>query len=287
MTPHSVHTLPMVGGPLVLGPVPLIMGIVNVTPDSFSDGGDFALTEPAVAQAVALVEAGADIVDIGGESTRPGSQDVSTQDELDRIMPVLDALRDRNLSAPISIDSYKAVVADQAMQAGARIINDVHGLQREPEIADVAALYGAPVVAMHWDTARDTGKDLIAEMARYFEATLKIADKAGVQRGSLILDPGFGFSKSFEENYQLLRRLPELLALGFPLLIGTSRKRMFGKLLGVAPKKRDVATAASSVIAYEAGSHIFRVHDVAMTRDALRVAVATRYGPPPPIEDEV
>ena len=279
---HISYDVPMEGGPLKLGRDPLVMGIINVTPDSFSDGGDFSAVDAAVAHAGALAAEGADILDIGGESTRPGSEDVPVQEELDRVMPVLDALA--GIETPISIDTYKALVADQAVQAGAKIINDVWGLQRDPEIADVAAHHGVPVIAMHWDTERDTARDIIGEMKRWLEKSVDIALRAGVAKDRIILDPGFGFAKSFAENYSLLNRLDELHALGFPLLVGTSRKRMIGNLLDVPPKERIAGTVATSVIGYLKGGHIFRVHDVRPNRDALRVAAATLYGPPNPSE---
>ena len=279
---HISYDVPMDGGPLKLGRDPLVMGIINVTPDSFSDGGDFSAVDAAVAHAGALAAEGADILDIGGESTRPGSEDVPVQEELDRVMPVLDALA--GIDTPISIDTYKALVADQAVQAGAKIINDVWGLQRDPEIADVAAHHGVPVIAMHWDTERDTARDIIGEMKRWLEKSIDIALRAGVAKDRIILDPGFGFAKSFAENYNLLNRLDELHALGFPLLVGTSRKRMIGNLLDVPPKERIAGTVATSVIGYLKGGHIFRVHDVRPNRDALRVAAATLYGPPNPSE---
>lgn len=279
--PHSSHRLALPGhDPLLLGSAPVVMGILNVTPDSFSDGGAHDGVAAAVAHANLMLAEGADILDIGGESTRPGHDPVGTQAELDRVMPVLDALRDAGITAPRSIDTYKAVVADQAVQAGATIINDVHGFQREPEIADVAALYGVPAIAMHWDEARDRNKDVIGEMIRFFEKSLKIADSAGLSREAIVLDPGFGFAKSLEENYEILRRLPELLTLGYPLLAGTSRKSMIGKLLDVPADQRLAGTLATTTIAYSAGAHIFRVHDVRANRDALRVAAATLYGPP-------
>ncbi|RDE09782.1 dihydropteroate synthase [Pelagibacterium lacus] len=277
---HSVHEIPMRGGPLRLGRDALVMGILNVTPDSFSDGGDFAARDAALAHAELLAAEGADLLDLGGESTRPGSEEVGVQAELDRVMPVLDGLAERGFPLPVSIDTYKALVADQAVQAGARIINDVWGLQRDPEIADVAAHHGVPVIVMHWDTERDTARDLIAEMTRWLERSLAIAAAAGVARDRIIIDPGFGFAKSTEENYSLLNRLDELLALGFPLLVGTSRKRMIGNLLDVPPKDRLFGTIATSVLGYGKGGHIFRVHDVRANRDALRVAAATLYGPP-------
>lgn len=277
---HASFDVPLGDGKLHLGPAPRVMGILNVTPDSFSDGGDFSALDAAVAQARAMVAEGADIIDVGGESTRPGADPVGVQAELDRVMPVLDALAEAEIGVPVSIDTYKALVADQAVQAGAKIINDVWGFQREPEIADVAALHGVPVIAMHWGTERDTGKDIIGEMKRWLERSVQIALDAGVAREKIVLDPGFGFGKTFTENYILLNRLEELHALGFPLLIGTSRKSMIGKLLDVEPKQRVAGTLATTAIAYMKGGHIFRVHDVRANRDALRVAQATLYGAP-------
>jgi dihydropteroate synthase len=255
------------------------MGILNVTPDSFSDGGRFDTAPAALARARLMLAEGADIIDIGGESTRPGAEEVSVADELARVLPAIGALRADGITTPISIDTYKAEVAERAIAAGATIINDVHGLQREPEVAAVAAQYGTPLVVMHWDKARDTSRDVMAEMARYFDVTLAIADKAGVQRSQIVLDPGFGFAKSLGENYEILRRLPELVALGFPVLVGTSRKSMIGKLLDVPADERLAGTVATSVLGYTAGAHIVRVHDIRPNRDALRVAEAALYGP--------
>jgi len=279
MAGHREYELAPHGAPLQLGRTARLMGILNVTHDSFSDGGRFAAAPAALAQARLMLAEGADIIDIGGESTRPGAEEVSAADELSRVLPAIEALRADGIAAPISIDTYKAEVAERAIAAGAGIINDVHGLQRDPEVAAVAAAHRAPLVLMHWDKARDTGRDVMAEMARYFEVTLGIADKAGVGRDSIVLDPGFGFAKSLSENYEILRRLPELVALGFPVLVGTSRKSMIGKLLDVPADQRLAGTVATSVLGYTAGGHIFRVHDVGPNRDALRVAEAALYGP--------
>lgn len=279
MTFHREVVVPLPRGELRLGRTAALMGILNVTPDSFSDGGQHASLEAAVAQAQRMIADGATVIDIGGESTRPGAEEVSVQSELDRALPVFDALAD--CPVPLSIDTYKALVADQAVQAGAQIINDVHGLQREPEIADVAALHGVPVVITHWDTERDRDRDIIAEISRFFDRSLSIAGKAGLAPDRIVLDPGFGFAKSIAENYEILRRLQELQALGPPLLVGTSRKRMIGRVLDdVAADQRDAGTAATSVIAYLSGASFFRVHDVRVNRDALRVAEAAVYGPP-------
>lgn len=279
---HTTHIVPLPHRPaLELGPRPLIMGILNVTPDSFSDGGLHNDLDQAVKHARAMLVQGVDIIDIGGESTRPGSETVAVQEELDRVIPIIDALRNAGITAPISIDTYKPLVADQAIQAGADIINDVYGLQGPPEMADVAALYGAPVVAMHWDRTWDAQTLPLPAMIEYFARTLAIADAAGLSRTQLILDPGFGFSKTLPQNYQILRLLPELVE-AYPdhgVLVGTSRKSMIGKLLDNQPDERLPGTIATSVQGYERGGHIFRVHDVAANRDALRVAQATLYGP--------
>ncbi len=281
---HREFAVPLGTGFLKLGPTPLVMGVLNVTPDSFSDGGANLAPAAAAHSAKAMVEAGAAIVDVGGESTRPGADEVGAQAELDRVMPVLDALASEKLGVPVSIDTYKPVVAHQAIEAGAEIVNDVWGLQRNPEIAEVAAGMGAAVLAMHWDPERDRTKDIIGELKRYFEKTVSIAEAAGLGRDALILDPGFGFAKDFAENYELLSRLDEIGALGYPLAVGLSRKSMLGKLLGVPPKERLAGTVATSVIAYLRGAHIFRVHDVRENLEALKVAQATAHGPPAPLE---
>lgn len=282
---HSSHTIPLPGrAPLVLGPTPLVMGILNVTPDSFSDGGTHNLLDQAVAHAHQMVAEGADIIDIGGESTRPGATPVGVQEELDRIMPVIDALRADGLTVPISIDTYKPLVADQAIQAGASIINDVHGLQGASEMAAVAALYDVPAIVMHWDRAPDRSQPLAATMPAYFDRTIAIAGAAGVKPNRLILDPGFGFGKTVAENYELLAHLREMSrasdGVDHPILVGTSRKSMIGKLLGNQPEERLAGTLATTTLGYRNGGHIFRVHDVRANRDALRVAQATLYGPP-------
>lgn len=278
---HKSFSLKMGEKTLELGPKPLVMGILNITPDSFSDGGDHIADADAVAQATRMISEGADIIDVGGESTRPGAQEVGAQAELDRVMPVLDALAEARIGKPISIDTYKAIVGHQAIQAGATIINDVWGFQRDPELADVAAHYKTPSILMHWDKKRDTQKDIISELKRYFEKSIQIAEYAGLSKSQIVLDPGFGFAKTYEENFALLGRIDELLELGYPVLIGFSRKSALGKLLGVEPKERVAATSATTVLAYEQGAHIFRVHDVCQNYDALQVAHATRYGPPP------
>ncbi|WDR03191.1 dihydropteroate synthase [Devosia algicola] len=278
---HKLYDIPLADGrSLALGRIPVVMGILNVTPDSFSDGGAFNLVDTAVAHARQMIGDGADIIDIGGESTRPGAEPVSTQQELDRVIPVIEALIGAGVSTPLSIDSYKPLVADQAIQSGASIINDVHGLRRAPEMAEIAALHNAPVIAMHWDIERDQSKPIMGEIERYFTQTIAAAKAAGISREKLILDPGFGFGKSLSDNYAVLNATTMLTNLGFPLLIGTSRKSMIGKVLDTSTDERLSGTIATNVLAYSRGAHIFRVHDVRANRDALRVAAATLYGPP-------
>lgn len=280
MVQHLAYNVPITGGVLALGPAPLIMGILNVTPDSFSDGGRHNGLDNALTHTQLMLEQGAAIIDIGGQSTRPGADEVSTKDELARTIPVIEHLIASGIKTPISIDTYKAEIAEKAIQAGAQIINDVTGLQREPEIAGVAAQYSTPLISMHWDKARDTGADIIDELKRYFATTIAIAQKHGVAKNTLILDPGFGFAKSLQESYHLLSRIDELHELGYPLLIGTSRKSMLGNLLNLPTDARANATAATSVIAYQQGAHIFRVHDIKPNIEALQIAYATYYGAP-------
>ncbi len=263
-----------------LGRRVLVMGILNVTPDSFSDGGRFADLEPARAQAEALVAEGAALIDIGGESTRPGHVPVSAEEEQARILPVIRALAPR-LPVPISVDTYKASTARVALEAGARIVNDVWGLQREPEIARVAADHGAPVMVMHNRERIDPGIDIIADMLRFFERSLAIARAAGIPDRDIVLDPGIGFGKSWEQHLDALRRLPEIVALGFPVLVGISRKSLLGRLhdTETRPVDRLFGSVGSHVLAATLGAQIVRVHDVGPHVDALRVVDAVMQRP--------
>ncbi|WP_019903966.1 dihydropteroate synthase [Methylobacterium sp. 77] len=253
----------------------LVMGILNVTPDSFSDGGRFEGVEAALSQGHALVAEGAALVDIGGESTRPGHSPVTAEEEQRRILPVIRDLAPR-LAVPISVDTYKAATADVALKAGARIVNDVWGLQREPDIASVAAAHGAPVMVMHNREVIDPAIDIVADMLRFFERSLDIARRAGIPDGDIVLDPGIGFGKSWAQHLEALRRLPELKALGFPILVGVSRKSMLGRLhdAETRPVDRLYGSLSSHVLAATLGADIVRVHDVAPHVDALRVVDA-------------
>ncbi|ODT13706.1 MAG: dihydropteroate synthase [Kaistia sp. SCN 65-12] len=251
----------------------LIMGILNVTPDSFSDGGDHAEGEAALAHAALLVAEGADIVDIGGESTRPGAAEVDAETELDRVIPAVRAVA-ASTTALISIDTYKASVADQALAAGADIVNDVWGLQREPEIARVAGAHGAAVVVSHWERETYSPATILDAMKRFFDRSIALARAAGIPDHRIVLDPGIGFGKNMAENLLILDRIDEIVALGFPVLLGVSRKRFIGEITGREPKDRLAGTIATNVLAAAKGVSAFRVHDVAAHRDALAVTDA-------------
>jgi dihydropteroate synthase len=261
------------GREIEVGSRAVIMAIVNVTPDSFSDGGRYESVDAAVVHALQAVEAGAAIIDIGGESTRPGADIVSASEEQARVLPVIEALRGKT-DALISIDTYRAQTARLALSAGAHIINDVFGLQREPDIADVAAETGAGLCLMHTGRDRDKLDDVIADQFFFLERSLEIAARAGVARERIVLDPGFGFAKDTEENLELMGRFSELHRLGCALLAGTSRKRFVGAITGRDAADRDAGTAATSTFLRLHGAAIFRVHDVAINRDALAVADA-------------
>jgi dihydropteroate synthase len=258
-----------------LGGRTLVMGILNVTPDSFSDGGLFAGADAAVAQAERLVTEGAAILDIGGESTRPGHVPVPAEEEQARVLPVIRAVAPR-LAVPISIDTYKASTARVALEAGARIVNDVWGLQREPDIATVAAAHGAPVIIMHNRETIDAEIDIIADMLAFFERSLGIAHRAGIDDSNIVLDPGVGFGKSWAQHLEALRRLPEIRALGFPVLVGVSRKSLLGRLHDreTRPADRLTGSLAAHAVAATLGADIVRVHDVAAHVEAMRVVDA-------------
>ncbi|KNB72167.1 dihydropteroate synthase [Brevibacillus reuszeri] len=249
----SRHVLP-------IGERTLVMGILNVTPDSFSDGGRFVDLNQALAQARAMVEAGADIIDIGGESTRPGAEPVDEAEELDRVLPII-RLLSAELDVPLSIDTYKAVVADRAIAAGAHIINDVWGAKRDPQMAGVAARHGVPIILMHNRTNTDY-TDFFADYIKDLRESVQIALDAGVKQEQIILDPGIGFVKSVDQNLETMRRLDDLVALGYPVLLATSRKRMIGHVLDLPVDERVEGTAATVALGVAKGCHMVRVHDV-------------------------
>lgn len=262
------------GRSLDLGPASVIMGILNVTPDSFADGGLYHQTDKAVAHARRMIEEGAAIIDIGGESTRPGGAPVSAAEEQSRILPVIDRLAKENVI--LSVDTYRAETARLAVEHGAHIINDVWGAQREPDISSVAAETGAGLVLMHTGRERQKEPDVIADQFLFLRRSLEIARRAGVADEAIVLDPGFGFAKETpEDNLELMARFEELHGLGYPLAVGTSRKRFVGRVTGrETPADRAVGTVATSVILRLKGAAVFRVHDVAANRDALRMADA-------------
>lgn len=261
------------GRKLDLGATALVMGILNVTPDSFSDGGEFSERDRAVEHARLMAAEGAAIVDVGGESTRPGATPVSAREEQARILPVIEEVAGDG-ALVISVDTYRAETARLAVAAGAHIVNDVHGLQREPDIARLAAETGAGLVIMHTGRDRQRLADVIADEFVFLRRSLEIARREGVADAQIVLDPGFGFAKRSEENLQLMARFGELQALGFPLLVGTSRKRLLTDVEGGDKKARDAGTAATSVILRLKGAAIFRVHNVAANKDALAFADA-------------
>ena len=257
---------------------PAVMGILNVTPDSFSDGGIFLSPDQAVARALRMAEEGADIIDIGGESTRPGAQPVSAPAEIGRVVPVVEALR-RKISVPISIDTSKPEVMRAAVAAGAGLINDVRAL-RGPGALEAAAELGVPVCLMHMRgeprTMQENPRydDVVAEVAAFLGERLQAAQAQGIPASRLVIDPGFGFGKTLEHNIELLRGLKQLQRLGAPVLVGLSRKSMIGKALGLQVDQRLHASVALAVMAVEQGARIVRVHDVGPTVQALRMWAA-------------
>jgi dihydropteroate synthase len=260
-----------------------IMGVLNVTPDSFSDGGEWFDARAAVAHARDLVADGADILDVGGESTRPYADPVPAEEELRRVIPVLERASD--LGAELSIDTSKLVVARAAVEAGARIVNDVTAFRAEPELAGFVAEQGVDCCLMHMlgepRTMQDDPRydDVVADVKAFLEARMAFAVAEGVAEERILLDPGIGFGKTVAHNLELLRRVDEIVALGRPVVVGTSRKSFLGRITGRdVAADRVVATAASNVLAFERGATVFRVHDVRESRDALLVAAATLAG---------
>ena len=258
------------------------MAVLNVTPDSFSDGGTFFAANVAIEHALAMEREGADVLDIGGESTRPDSTGISVEEELMRVLPVFEGLRGR-IKIPLSIDTRKAEVAEGAIQAGAEIINDVSGLKHDLRLAEVAAKSKVPIIFMHMRGEPSTmqkrpfARDVIKDVTQGLLASVEQARKAGVPKSQIVLDPGIGFGKSFSQNYELLQQLPQLARLGYPLLVGTSRKGFLGATLArdgkpAPPEERIWGTAATVTASILAGAHIVRVHDVAEMVQVARVA---------------
>ncbi len=259
------------------------MGIINVTPDSFFAGGRLFDPSEAVAEGIAMAQAGADIIDIGGESTRPGAEPVFLEEELDRVIPVIRGLR-KVSSVPISIDSYKAQVAAAALDEGADIVNDISALRFDPEMVSLIAAERVPVVLMHMQGVPRTMQveprydDVVCEVRDFLAAQIRLARDAGISRDNVIIDPGIGFGKTVEHNLTLLRELSSLTSLGQPILLGVSRKAFIGKILNLDPEDRMEGSLAVASAAVLAGVNIVRAHDVKETWRALRIVDAIRYG---------
>jgi dihydropteroate synthase len=261
---------------------PVIMGILNVTPDSFSDGGHFFSQQDALRQAMRMIADGADIIDVGGESTRPGAQPVSVAEELERVVPIIELIRNET-DTPVSVDTSKAEVMKAAVAAGASMINDVAALAEEGALSMAAELQ-VPVCLMHMQgkprtmqKAPQYNDGVVSEVKRFLAERVGMAVDAGISGSSLIIDPGFGFGKTLQHNYELLNRLSELQSLGLPILVGISRKSMIGNLLNAGMEERLPGSLAAAVLAMERGASIFRVHDVAETRQALTVVSACQH----------
>lgn len=266
---------------LSLGKRTLLMGVLNVTPDSFSDGGLFFDKENAIAHGIRMFEEGADIIDIGGESTRPGSKPLELEEELRRIIPVIESLS-KKVEVPISIDTYKSAVAQRAIEAGAEIINDISGLRFDPSLAQVAARENTPLVLMHIRGTPETmQKDiyyesLFSEILHYLKGSIQMAESAGVDPQQIIVDPGIGFGKTAEDNFLIIKNLYEFRILGKPILLGTSRKSFIGKILNEAAGGRLEGTLSSIAIGVLNGAHVIRSHDVLQAKKAITVADAIR-----------
>ncbi len=264
-------------GELPIGQRTLLMGVVNITPDSFSDGGLYLKPENAVHRAQELAEQGADILDIGALSTRPGSLSVSEDEERQRLLPVIEKVASR-IDVPISVDTYRASVADDALQAGAAIINDISGFHFDEQMPDVCARHKSGVVLMHIKgTPRDMQldpiyEDLFEEITAYLKASLRKAQDSGIERDRIMLDPGIGFGKTFDDNYHLIAGLRRLTSLNCPLLVGSSRKAFTAQFSGLPPHKRQFATAAAVTLSIVCGASAIRVHDIAEMKDVAEIA---------------
>lgn len=250
-----------------------IMGILNVTPDSFSDGGSYTSIEKAISHAKEMIENGADIIDLGGESTRPGHQKVEVKEELNRVLPVIKELKNK-LSIKVSVDTYKAKVAEETLKLGADMINDIWGLRKDPLMASTISKYNAYVCIMHNQDGTDYKKDIMESIKEFLKESIKIAKDAGIDDEKIIIDPGIGFGKTFEQNIEVMSRLDELKELGYPVLLGTSRKSMIGNILNLEPKDRVEGTLATTVLGIKSGVDIVRVHDVVENIRAIKVADA-------------
>ena len=261
-----------------IGTRPVVMGILNVTPDSFSDGGRFVAAKAALSHAKRMVAEGCDIIDVGGESTRPGAMPVGESEELNRIEAVLIELAG-TFDVAVSIDTYKSNVAARAIELGAVLVNDIWGLQKDPAMADVVAAAEAAVVVMHNRVEKDASIDIIADIRQFFACSLALAERAGIPRSRIILDPGIAFGKTSRQNIEVLARLGEFKEFGCPMLIGVSRKKFLGSLIEGGLEGQLIGTIAASLAAFAAGASLVRVHDVAEHVAALKVFHAIRHAP--------
>ena len=263
---------------LVLGQETKIMGILNATPDSFSDGGQYEDTQSALNHGIQMIKEGADIIDVGGESTRPGSEPVDAKQEIKRVIPVIETLK-KFINKPLSIDTYKGEVAEAAIEAGANMVNDVWGLQKDPEMAAIIAHHQVPVVIMHNQESTVYDKDIIESMIEYFNKSLDIAKAAGIKRDQIILDPGIGFGKNLKQNQEVMDRLEELQIFKLPILLGISRKSIIGMSLDLPPHERIEGTIALNALGISKGVDIIRVHDVKENLRGARMmdAIVRRY----------
>jgi len=250
-----------------------IMGILNVTPDSFSDGGNFNNIDTAVNHAKEMINDGADIIDLGGESTRPGHTYVDSQEEKRRILPVIKKLKEE-IQVPISVDTYKADVAEASLELGVEMINDIWGLTKDKNMANVIAKYDAYVCIMHNQDTTEYNKDIMEAIKEFLQNSIDLALKNGIKKEKIVLDPGIGFGKTFEQNLEVLKRLDEIKTLGYPVLLGTSRKSVIGNVLNVEPKERLEGTIATTVLGIRDGVDIVRVHDVKENLKAAKMADA-------------
>jgi dihydropteroate synthase len=271
-------------GTLMAAPGPVVVGILNVTPDSFSDGGDFLDPEAAAMRAAAMLDEGAGMLDVGGESTRPGSDSVSQEEEIRRVVPVIERILSARPEAVISVDTYRSGTATAALEAGASLVNDVTAIRGDPRMASVIQEAGCPVILMHMQGEPKTMqkdphyKDVVREVRDFLAERAEYAVAAGVRPEHIIVDPGIGFGKNLEHNLDLLNNLGAIVDLGLPVLIGVSRKRFMERITGVQEAKARVSgTVAASVLAYERGATFFRVHDVRANREALAVAEAVLH----------
>jgi dihydropteroate synthase len=277
------YTLEWLGHVLRLGRRTNIMGVLNVTPDSFADGGLYFQKDKAIEHGLALARDGADIIDVGGESTRPYSDEVSVQEEIDRVIPVIEGLK-QELDLPVSIDTFKAETARQALKAGASIINDISALNFDPEMVSVAAEAGVPVILMHIKGTPANMQEnphydsLVPEVIKFLEQAVDRAVKGGIREELIIVDPGIGFGKTFDHNLELIRELAEFRSLKKPILLGSSRKAFIGHLLDKEPEKRDTGTMATVSAGILNGAHIVRVHNVKETVDTVKVIDAIMRG---------